>query len=218
MIDGVLGGIKYGDKDLIYLTNHRPELAGSPEKFFRVLDKIEDPGNQETAVNWGVGKLFKVGKHDLVVPLVNALGKRTFKSDLLKEEAIHVAFWKGVKGGNQDIVEEYYEHPAVTSDEYAVGLNASWKHGEPNQVFPLLLKQADQGDLDMVKKKFACNLYPTFHQAIGEATKPVPPAGSRHQHFFKGSKLAIGMFPRHCPWDWNVASRTGRHPCILSSW
>ena len=42
MIDGVLGGIKYDDYDLPYLTNYRPELAGSPEKFFRVLDKIKD--------------------------------------------------------------------------------------------------------------------------------------------------------------------------------
>ena len=42
MIDGVLGRIKYNDYDLCYLTDYRPELAGSPEKFFRILDKIED--------------------------------------------------------------------------------------------------------------------------------------------------------------------------------
>ena len=50
MIDDVLGGIKYDDDDLCYLTDYRPELAGSPEKFFRVLDKIKDPGMQENAV------------------------------------------------------------------------------------------------------------------------------------------------------------------------
>ena len=43
MIDGVLGRIECNDYDLHYLTYYRPELAGSPEKFFRVLDKIEDP-------------------------------------------------------------------------------------------------------------------------------------------------------------------------------
>ena len=32
------------------LTYYRPELAGSPEKFFRVLDKIKDQENQEDAV------------------------------------------------------------------------------------------------------------------------------------------------------------------------
>ena len=50
MIDGVLGRIKYDDNDLRYLTYYRPELAGSPEKFFRVLDKIKDPRKQEMAV------------------------------------------------------------------------------------------------------------------------------------------------------------------------
>ena len=85
MIDDVLGRIEYDDDDLYYLTNYRPELAGSPEKFFRVLDKIKEPEMQEEAVCWGVEILFKAGKHDLVAPLVNALGKRTFKSDRLKE-------------------------------------------------------------------------------------------------------------------------------------
>ena len=50
MIDGVLGGIEYNDYDLWDLTGYRPELAGSPEKFFRVLDKIKDPEMQEMAV------------------------------------------------------------------------------------------------------------------------------------------------------------------------
>ena len=79
MIDNVLGRIKYDDHDLCDLTNYRPELAGSPEKFFRILDKIKEPEKQESAVRVGVENLFEAGKHDLVVPLVNALGKRTFK-------------------------------------------------------------------------------------------------------------------------------------------
>ena len=33
--------------------------------------------------------------------------------------------------------------------------SASWNGGKPNQVFPFLLEQADQGDLDMAKKKYA---------------------------------------------------------------
>ena len=44
MIDGVLGRVEYDDVDLTHLTDYRPELAGSPEKFFRVLDKIREPG------------------------------------------------------------------------------------------------------------------------------------------------------------------------------
>ena len=89
----------------IDLTDYRPELAGSPEKFFRVLDKIKDPENQEFAVRLGVRILFEAGKHDLVVPLVNALGKRTFNGESLKDVAIQMAFHEGADRGNQDIVD-----------------------------------------------------------------------------------------------------------------
>ena len=109
---------------------------------------------------------------------MNALGKRTFKRKSLKDVAIQWAFYEGAKRGNQDIVEEYYEHPAVTYGEYAVGLKNSWNDGKPNQVFPFLLEQADQGDLDMAKEKFADE--EQFCQAIDEALKTAPPARSRH--------------------------------------
>ena len=110
----------------------------------------------------------------MVVPLVNALGKRTFKSKRLKDVAIQKAFWEGAQRGNQDIVELYYEHPAITSEEYAGGLYASWNDGKPNQVFQFLLKQADQGDLDEAKKKYADEDYAKFRQAIDEAPKTSP--------------------------------------------
>ena len=50
MIDDVLGRINYDDNDLRDLTDYRPELAGSPEKFFRVLDKIKEPKIKSVAV------------------------------------------------------------------------------------------------------------------------------------------------------------------------
>ena len=56
------------------------------------------------AVRLGVISLFEAGKHDLVAPLVNALGKRTFNGKSLKEEAIQMAFYEGAERGNQDIV------------------------------------------------------------------------------------------------------------------
>ena len=151
VIDEVLERIEYWDHNLYNLTDHRHELAISREKFFRILGKIKEPENQELAVRGGVINLFDAEKHDLVVPLVNALGKRTFKSDRLGEEAIHAAFHEGSRRCNQDIVELYHEHPAITSEEYAIGLLASWNKGEPNQVFQFLVEQADQGDLDEAK-------------------------------------------------------------------
>ena len=47
MVDQVLKKIKYDDYDLSYLTDYRPELAESHDKFFKVIDKIKDPENQE---------------------------------------------------------------------------------------------------------------------------------------------------------------------------
>ena len=59
IIDEVLGKVKYDDYDLWDLTNYRSELAGSPEKFFRILDKIKEPKNQEYAVRCGCQQLVR---------------------------------------------------------------------------------------------------------------------------------------------------------------
>ena len=53
IVDEVLKKIKYNDDDLMDLTNYRPELAESHEGFFKVIDKIKDPENQEEAVRVG---------------------------------------------------------------------------------------------------------------------------------------------------------------------
>ena len=52
-VDQVLKKIEYNDYDLMYLTDHRPELAESHDNFFNVIDKIKDPENQEGAVEVG---------------------------------------------------------------------------------------------------------------------------------------------------------------------
>jgi hypothetical protein len=179
MIDDVLEKVRCNDFELGGLTNYRPELAGSPEKFFRVLDRIEDPKRQEEVVRVGVYNLLKVGRHDLVAPLVNALGKRTSNGERLKDVAIQRAFVEGAGGSNQYIVEEYYEHHTITSGWYAYGLRGSWNDGKPNQVFQFLLRQADQGDLDKAKEGYAYKKYEKFRQAIDEAPKVAPSAGSR---------------------------------------
>ena len=122
MVDQVLKKIKYDDDDLMDLTNHRPELAESHDKFFKVIDKIKDPENQEWAVRWGVINLFNAKKHDSVIPLINALEKRQFNGRNLKNVAIQEAFYEGALRGIKYIVEEFHEHPAITSERYANGL------------------------------------------------------------------------------------------------
>ena len=163
------------------LADYRHELAGSPEKFFKILERIEGLGNQEWAVRVGVIRLLNAKRHDLVVPLVNTLGMGTFNGESLKEKAILTAFDGGTRRGNQDIVELYCEHPRSPLRNMLLDCINSWNDGEPNQVFQFLLEQADQGDLDMAKEKYAyAERYEKFRQAIDKAPRPVPPAGSRH--------------------------------------
>ena len=95
IVDQVLKKIKYDDYDLMDLTTYRPELAESHDKFFKVIDKIKDPKNQEWAVEWGVISLFNAKKHDSVIPLINALEKRQFNGRNLKDVAIQEAFYEG---------------------------------------------------------------------------------------------------------------------------
>ena len=63
--------------------------------------------------------------------------------------------------------------------------------GNPNQVFPFLLGQSDQGDLDRAKKENAYRDDPKFRQVIDEAFKTAPPAGSRHQRYFERARAKL---------------------------
>ena len=92
----------------MYLTENRPELAVSHDKFFKSIDKIKDPINQEHAVMVGIMNLFNAKKHDSVISLINALGKR-FNGKNLKNNAIQEAFYEGAKRGIKDIVEKLHE-------------------------------------------------------------------------------------------------------------
>ena len=70
--------------------------------------------------------LFDAKKHDSVIPLINALEKRLFNGRNLKNAAIQQAFCYGAIRGIKNIVEEFHEHPAITSERYAEGLIESW--------------------------------------------------------------------------------------------
>ena len=194
VVDQVLKKIKYNDYDLMYLTNYRPELAESHDKFFKVIDKIKDPENQEGAVKWGVINLFDAKKHDSVIPLINALEKRLFNGRNLKNAAIQQAFYEGAMRGIKYFVEEFHEHPAITSEEYAIGLIVSWEYDKSKMVFPFLLTQADQGDLEKVKENDRYKKDPEFRKAIDDAFSKAKPAGSRLRRFLERFRLAKETF------------------------
>ena len=178
IVDDVLKNIKYDDNDLFDLTNYQPELAELHDNFFTVIGKINDPENQEIALKWGVSNLFGAKKHDSVIPLINALEKRQFNDRNLKDAAIQKAFYEGARRGTNDIAEEFHEHHAITPWHYANGLIESWKNDKLN-TFPFLLSQADQSDLEKVKKDYKYKEDPEFSKVIDDAFSRAEPAGAR---------------------------------------
>ena len=193
VVDEVLETIEYNDGDLMGLTDHRPELAEPPYILFNVIDKIKDPENQEEAARWGVINLVNANKHDSVIPLVNALEKRQFNSRDLTNAAIQQAFHQGAWRGIKYIVEEFHEHPAITPELYADGLIDSWKYDKSN-TFPFLLDQADQGDLEKVKRDDKYKKDPEFSKAIDDAISKAGPAGTRHARPAERVRLAKETF------------------------
>ena len=82
VIDGVFERIEYEDDDLRDLLDYRPELAGSPARFFRILEKIKAPWKQRRAIYFGVKSLLAAKKYDSIVSLVNASGRRTLNGEI----------------------------------------------------------------------------------------------------------------------------------------
>jgi len=180
IVDEVLKRIKYNDDDLMCLTSYRPELAEPPYILFNVIDKINDPTYQEWAVERGVFNLFDANKHGSVIPLVNALEKREFNGRTLNNVAIQQAFYSGAWKGSKYIVEKFHEHPAITPERYAKGLIDSWEEYKLNPTFSFLLSQADQGDLEKVKKYAQYEQGLKLRKAIDDAFPRAEPAGARH--------------------------------------
>ena len=78
--------------------------------------------------------LFKAKKHDYVFPLINALEKRQFNGRKLNNAAIETAFYEGARKGIKDIVEEFHEHTAITTERYADGLFDSWENNNSDNI------------------------------------------------------------------------------------
>ena len=79
--------------------------------------------------------------------------------------------------------------------EYANGLIDSWNNDKLT-VFPFLLAQADQGDLEEVKKDDEYKEDQEFRKAIDDAFPKAGPAGERHERLLnrERAKLAMKIF------------------------
>ena len=87
----------------------------------KLIDKINDPYNQEEAVEGGVINLFKTKKYDSVISLIDALEKRQFKSGTLKDIAIQQHFMMEHIRSIKYIVEEFHNHPSITPKSMQLG-------------------------------------------------------------------------------------------------
>ena len=67
-------------------------------------------------------------------------------------------------------MERFHEHATITSERYAYGLIDSWKYDKLN-TFPFILTQADQGDLEEIKKRGIYKKDQEFSKAIDDAVK-----------------------------------------------
>ena len=97
------------------------ELMCSPDDLVNLLGKIEKQEDQEGLFEMVLWSLLVSERTECLEPLLNALdGNESFKH--LKDVAIKEAFDERISYGNKSIVERLYDHPAVTSEDYAEGL------------------------------------------------------------------------------------------------
>jgi len=193
MIEEAFKVFKFSQDDLKWVASE-PELMCSPDNLFNLLGKIEKHGDQEEAIDDGVENLFEGKRTECLEPLLHALeGKESFRH--LKDVAIKKAFMEGSYHGNKPIVERFHDHPAVSVEDYAYGLIYSGKRSTQDPNFIFLLGEADQDDLNAVKKH---DLYESrsdeFKKVIEDALVIAKPGGTRSTLPFQRAELVMTTF------------------------
>ena len=191
-VDKVLKRIEYNDKDLFDLIAYRLEIRESHDGLLNLVEMIENPEYQKEILEDGIKHMFKIKKHASVIPFINALVCKRLKNRKLTNVAIRRAFGEGTRLCLKEIVEEFYDHPTITHEEYADGLSRAWHWDESEVVLPFLVSRADKGDWEEAENKWdnysgAGKICRFFHKG----SKKAPPAGTRHNYFGEKVKEAI---------------------------
>ena len=191
-VDKVLKRIEYNDKDLFDLISYRPKIRESRDGLLKLVEMIENPEYQKEILEGGITRLFDIKKHASVIPLIHGLVSRTFKNEDVKNIAIQKAFERGTYWCIREIVEEFYDHPAITPREYATAFVNAWDCEDSGVVFPFILSRADKGDLEAVQYEYYyMDGVRRFCRLVYSASIGAAPAGTRHSHFFERVKQAI---------------------------
>lgn len=151
VIEEVLKEIDFSQKDLVAAASEH-ELMCIPGQFTSLFSKITTSKDQEYVIEEGIRWLFINERTDCIVPLLTALDDKSFQSKHLKNIAIQKIFKKGAEYRKEVWTRSFFDHPAITSTVYAIGLITTGRAGIQNTVFHSLLTKADKDDLRAVQR------------------------------------------------------------------
>ena len=100
-----------------------------------------------------------------------------------------MAFREGAERGNQDIVELYCEHPAITSEEYADGLMNLGTMANQIKSFRFYWSKLTKETWIRPKRNMRMRTMQSSVKPLTKHPRPVPPAGSRHRRPVERAKL-----------------------------
>ena len=150
-IEKVLDEIEFTDRDLAEVASQYEQVC-VPQQFIELVSRIQNGEIQAYAVRVGISDLFP-GHIDCIDPLLGALEDSTSLSKGVKDTTIQAIFNRAAYSRNSALVRRFCHHPAVTHEVYAEGIISSWTIYETeNTVFPILLEEAERGDLEAVKR------------------------------------------------------------------
>ena len=179
-IENVLEKVNFPQQDLIGVASEGNVVCHLP-KFLMLLNKITTPEGQESVVTNGMNTLIREKSIEYIIPMLDALKDKTFRSERLEVIAIQMAFKEGVKRNREDVLKRTFDHPAITPGLYADALIESEKSWESSKLTrEWLLKGADRDDLQAVNDNDGyADLIPPFRTAIENALEIAKPGGTR---------------------------------------
>lgn len=155
LISKVFAEIKPTEDILCGVANN-VDLTCMPDKFLHFLGTITDKETQENTLKNGLGALILANKTECIDTLIFALENETSLSVDLMNVAIHHAVLNAShsKDGRMLRPKRFFDHPAVSVDDYSDALYHFYKSEDPkNELFYWLLARADRQDLERVKKE-----------------------------------------------------------------
>lgn len=190
-VDEVLKGVNFSQSDLVTAAG-KLELMCSPHSLPGLLNGIESPEGQESAIAEGIRWLFVENRVDCIIPLLAVLSDGTVQNKQLRDVAIREVFKKSVEYRKEIWVQGLFDHRAVDAEVYAYGLSVLWPLKTSSPVFTWLLERADKGDLQAVQgMKGYSDKHQAFRDAIEKAIPMAKAGGSRHEGPIKAAGITM---------------------------